>query len=857
MRPLRLLVEGFTAFRQPQEMDLEALDLFAIVGPTGSGKSSLLDAMTYALYGEVSRVEDSQTPLRELVSHGLPWMKVMLDFQVGAERYRVTRRTPANAGTTKVMLERFTDGTPRQYGEGADRVNEVNRIVRQLVGLDYDGFTRSVLLPQGKFAELLNGKAEDRRRLLNDLLDLWLFDRLGKQARALAAQASADAEANERLIQQEYSEATPEALAIATAAASSAEAREKALSDLSSKLDDLLERFKDLERSAASLERCSAEAGRMTSTVREVERRLDRLLPQLREAERGLAAAQGLEKDAQAAADAATTEVEEAEGRWGNTSRLAEAVATARRLSSVHAELSQRGGRLDALRETLPQLDDAVAKRRLALQEAEAALTAAVEELTAAREEEEAARHADLLAAVAVGVSVGDPCPVCGTPLGHLPERPGAPVLDDAIASRQQKEDSWQKTRERLDRYRDELEEARRAKQAREDEIRTLLESIDERQAEAATMQDEIVAVLRDSAGDDPIAVIQRRKESLDGLIAAEKQAVAALAQARERRFEAERRRDALVAEIQGEGRRLELDIDSLLERARHETEEELSFSVPSPEEPQDPEGALAYAKELRRRLERFAHRLRALAEDRRSEGALLLAEARNEAAHLLPHTERLIDYHAAAREAYVRARDDAVRSHARAEEVGRALEKRKTIEARAKELRSRAGLFSALAGELRANRIIDFLQGEALRMLSAAGSRHLVELSRGRYRLEYERDEFYVVDADNADERRSVRTLSGGETFLASLSLALALSEEVRSLSVTEKAPLDSLFLDEGFGTLDPETLEDVAQAIEQLGSDGRLVGIVTHVRDLADRLPVRVEVDKTPAGSRVRVLS
>jgi exonuclease SbcC len=108
------------------------------------------------------------------------------------------------------------------------------------------------------------------------------------------------------------------------------------------------------------------------------------------------------------------------------------------------------------------------------------------------------------------------------------------------------------------------------------------------------------------------------------------------------------------------------------------------------------------------------------------------------------------------------------------------------------------------------------------------------------------------VVDTWNGDEARSVRTLSGGETFLASLALALALSEQVRSLSVTDRSRLDSLFLDEGFGTLDPEVLRTVVDAIEQLGVDGRLVGEITHDRDLAEQYQ-RLEVRKSQRGSRV----
>ena len=107
--------------------------------------------------------------------------------------------------------------------------------------------------------------------------------------------------------------------------------------------------------------------------------------------------------------------------------------------------------------------------------------------------------------------------------------------------------------------------------------------------------------------------------------------------------------------------------------------------------------------------------------------------------------------------------------------------------------------------------------------------------------------------DHRNADDLRSVKTLSGGETFLASLSLALALADNVAALSATGAPRLESMFLDEGFGSLDPETLDVVASAIEELGASGRMVGVVTHIRELADRLPVRYEVRKLPDGSVV----
>ena len=100
-----------------------------------------------------------------------------------------------------------------------------------------------------------------------------------------------------------------------------------------------------------------------------------------------------------------------------------------------------------------------------------------------------------------------------------------------------------------------------------------------------------------------------------------------------------------------------------------------------------------------------------------------------------------------------------------------------------------------------------------------------------------------------NAGETRGVKTLSGGETFLASLSLAIALSDYLAGNRI-----LGALFLDEGFGTLDPQALESVAGALENLRTQGRMVGVITHVESLSERLPSRLLVSKSVAGSSVQ---
>ena len=120
------------------------------------------------------------------------------------------------------------------------------------------------------------------------------------------------------------------------------------------------------------------------------------------------------------------------------------------------------------------------------------------------------------------------------------------------------------------------------------------------------------------------------------------------------------------------------------------------------------------------------------------------------------------------------------------------------------------------------------------------------------RYELRvHSMKEMKVVDRWNANQERPVETLSGGESFLTSLSLALALSEMSRG-----RSQIESLFLDEGFGTLDSETLDVAISALENLRFSGKNVLVISHVRELTRRIPQQIRVDKMNNGSsQVRI--
>jgi exonuclease SbcC len=187
-----------------------------------------------------------------------------------------------------------------------------------------------------------------------------------------------------------------------------------------------------------------------------------------------------------------------------------------------------------------------------------------------------------------------------------------------------------------------------------------------------------------------------------------------------------------------------------------------------------------------------------------------------------------------------------------RIEILTKAIDRAKELRADLDRLRTEHSLYRSLALELRSDRFQAFLLQQTFQELVSGASVRLWDLTK-RYRFDWQNEAFYVVDHDNARQLRSADTLSGGETFLASLALALQLSEQVQKAAGATK--LDSLFIDEGFGTLDPEALDAAASAIESLPVGGRMVGIISHIEELSLRLPARVRVRRTPDGSRLVV--
>lgn len=152
-------------------------------------------------------------------------------------------------------------------------------------------------------------------------------------------------------------------------------------------------------------------------------------------------------------------------------------------------------------------------------------------------------------------------------------------------------------------------------------------------------------------------------------------------------------------------------------------------------------------------------------------------------------------------------------------------------------------GWLNSLIGSREGDKFRKFAQGLTLDNLVWLANHQLNRL-HGRYLLQRKASdalELEVVDTWQADAVRDTRTLSGGESFLVSLALALALSD-----LVSHKTRIDSLFLDEGFGTLDSETLDTALDALDALNASGKVIGVISHVEAMKERIPVQIKVKK-----------
>ncbi|MCH8051019.1 MAG: SMC family ATPase [Chloroflexi bacterium] len=783
MRPTKLKVQGLTAFRKAVEVDFTGLDLFAITGPTGAGKSSLVDAISYALFGQIPRVGSE---VKQLISPGGDTLAVELEFDHRGVRCRIHRST-RRAGQGKVQFEKF-DARQDKWMPVADRVKQATEEIEELLGMDYEGFTRSVILPQGEFERFVKGEPRERRRVLDGLLRLGVYGDMQRAANAIAARQNENATRIAERLASELADATPTALKEAKKALADLEAEAQAAATAREALDKA-------RRTAEALSGARAEQLTAAKKLAAAEKELEKAKAG---AETGETKAAAIRKevealDKQLAANA--FDQEEYERVW--------------KAAQIAGELAKEETALAKLEEEHARFESQVTKAAADAEKATSAHESADKAAQAANEALEAARRANAAAALQQRLEAGDPCPVCGQSVGELPHI-GHPALKEAQAAAKQATNA-----------------ADAARKKRETANGTLA---------GLRARAESTASNRDSGAKR----VEERRKGLAEALGSEPPAAEAITAQLERLEKARAELRQLESRLEEQTKKLAAITDEMKEATSS-----LARLQAEAESAQGAEEAAA---------KRATAAEKTLREASRSAGWDDIVSALAEGQDASPVVERrLQDAQERDRELSRAIGVGETRIAATAADI----EKAKELRTEEKEAREEARVARDLASLLRADALPSYIREEALRTLARDGSRRLLEISGGRYNFVVEGQDFSIEDRWNGGEKRSVKTLSGGETFLASLALALALAEQLPGLAGEETGgTLESLFIDEGFSHLDGETLDVVATALEVLGQDrSRLIGVITHVPALAERMPARIVVHKTQAGSSVSV--
>jgi exonuclease SbcC len=939
MRPISLEIEGFTSFKEKVAIDFSSLDLFAITGPTGAGKTSIIDAITYALYGCTPRI--GKKSARDLISQGSPRMSVLLEFSSGESQYRVARETKTTTKTVSTTV-RLEERHNTEWISLADKISEADARITSIVGLDFNGFTKSVVLPQGEFDRFLKGEASQRREILNELLHLDIYKQMMKRANEIDKEHRSQAEIFEGLLTRDFAGATPERrnellqqldeirprLEPVTSALDQASKAIPRAHQLRQQRTDLSSAEKELNLLGPKRAAAESRLAEVRKAIDERQKALDVIdakiaandydsglhvrLSATREKAEQLQALKTLVEGYGKTRKTKETAVAEAE----SASKTAEAECDKTRTERESAEKELQSGkkRLDAATKKHGSPDAIKAllvenKRRMAEEqkmarlEAEAAAlsdnrSALVRELTGIAKELAAAsisldlqkgnlesllrEHAahDLKASL----EAGQPCPVCEQPVKRVPKVKKHPSLDDGRKA----VDQGQAELTRLEKRESELEaRIEQLGTQSKDRASTLLElgsSIKESskriqavtgtaagvetESQLVTLRDELIELQETTdrlasrvetsrTAETRAQTAANRQEQQLRVLQTELNSISSEMERGRKQSDVLRKELGDFAELSAVNAALSKQEKSKedLDRLSNSKSEESAGLSRAKDELVDADGTrkilATQAAEVEKRIEQLRSSTKALAKSLRSSFPEIDVEAADpelDAAAQLEDLGRSLQIESDSLKRQIQSSEQDLKRID--EQIRRSAEIRNELEQR----RAEAAVARELGLALHGDRFIAFIQQEAYHRLAQDGSVHLRTLSSGRYSFDVDEDEFVALDHWNADEPRPVTTLSGGESFLASLALALALAEGLSGLSPGRgRYALESLFLDEGFGTLDAETLDVVLQGIENLSTTDRLVAIVSHIPELADRLPARINVRKTVTGSTI----
>ena len=891
MKPISVQFQCFGPYVERQEVDftqLEQKGLFLICGETGSGKTTILDAMCYALYGKSSGGLRGDMPVMRC-KQALPEQETFVEFifECNQRRYRFFRSlkprkkrkaedkkgsTQADFNTT-YECQILLDGDFVPLADAKDTATFLNNKATELIGLTYEQFRQVIILPQGQFEKLLVSDSAEKETILVSLFHAQRWQRLAK---ALYEEADA---ADKKLKQEQEQlsarllhydcKTTDELQAKAHSLSCKLEESKKALTEadsavkLQTELRDkallenrdfelraqrekvlkaLLASEADFRQDAQALELAEL-AETLTPLFRDYREsllRLEKAQNALKTAEKNLAQKQ---KDL----SSAEQQQAEQEARRPLHREQTQTLLLYESKRSLYSTLTEK-------EQTVREAQRALSVTEKAAEEAEKLFTSActhweksVSDLDTAREKQEQTQKQYLKGIgyiLAQKLEEGVPCPVCGSPMHPSPATAG----EDSVT-----EGELDACNELLKRAIDIEKAARDRKSKVEGQQRKAQEELAQaRQEEAAALLVYEQTLAQCVTGISTAAELEKQIQSLTVETEAFRRKEGILQQT------LTDARAALLAQQDSlkEAQRLSLEAESECGDCRNRWEQERNTAgfeddslyqkacMEAGERNRKKEKLIRFRTDLERAQQEYQEICTAL-EGRQQpdpEGCDKRLKEAQETYRKL-HTDRELDK----RELRRMEEEHGKLTLAYADYSKRRIETDEML-VFAKRLRGDTGIS-----------LQRYVLGVMLTAITAAANQVLKKVYGGRYQL-YRTDESsgsahkkgleLEVYSNTDNRRRSVTTLSGGEKFLVALCLAIGLSAVVQAQG--HGVRLEAMFIDEGFGSLDRNSIQDALEVLQTIQSSSGTVGIISHVELLAEHIPAKIQITKTDKGSK-----
>ena len=912
MRPLKLTIAGFGPYAGVEVLDFACLGtggLYLITGDTGAGKTTIFDAITFALFGKASGESREPSMLRSKYTKPEDPTYVELTFAYGGKQYTVLRNPEYERAKTRGT------GTTRQpadaqltYPDGSivTKLKDVDKAIGDILGLSSEQFSQVAMISQGEFRRLLQADTKDRQKIFRDIFGTGLFVTLQNQLKEQAGELRDQRDRADRSIRQ-YIDGTVCGSDSALAEnVTKAKNGEMPLNEVLELLDSLIQEDRDAqaelntrltqaEQDAESLTAQLAKAQAYTNAKKALIQKetqaqsqkqalaqyqealdaaretyeeqnalgtritqielllpsydeLDKQLAALSDANAKLAAAKQLQEASVTTQTALAAQITDLKNEQ---KELVTAAVEKEKLITQQKLLSDRLTQLRVLSQQLERLD-----RENALLKQKQDEFVAAEEISSRLGQIYEAMHKAFLyeqaGILAGGLTEGTPCPVCGSihhPTKAVPSE-NAPTEADVKKAKKDYEKAQKLTDGAL---KDVSTQKGTVLTAREEVCRqlgTLLDGIDPESAKNAL--DTQIQTLIVQTGELEKRLLEtngklERLAALDALIPKKENELrgvqSKLSQAKEQAAAWSAAADQLQEQVAQLREKLTFPDKAAATGQKLQLQAELTKLKKAVS---DAEAAFSAGKEALAGTTAAMEQLRAQLS---GETEADLGQLEAEKAELSKLRTQIA---AQQKELHSRITTN--------ETAQRSIEKKSAeMEALERKYSWMKALADTANGTLSGKEKImleTYIQTTYFDRILQRANLRLQKMSGGQYDLKRRRTagnrqsqsglELDIVDHINTTQR-SVNTLSGGEAFLASLALALGLSDEVQ---MSTGIRLDTLFVDEGFGSLDCEALNKAYSTLASLTEGNRLVGIISHVAELKERVDKQILVKKDPQG-------